>query len=62
MGNFSSATGIFTFIMMFIGKFILEKFGWAAAAYITPITLLTTGIGFFSLSLFPAFFAPITQK
>jgi AAA family ATP:ADP antiporter len=29
---------------------------------ITPITLLVTGAMFFSLNLFPAFFAPITAK
>jgi AAA family ATP:ADP antiporter len=32
------------------------------AALITPITLLITGAMFFSLNLFPAFFAPITAK
>ena len=62
MGNFSSATGIVTLLMMLGGRFIFKKFGWGVAAQITPITLLTTGIAFFSLIMFPAFFAPITAK
>lgn len=62
MGNFSSATGIITFLMMFFGKFVLEKFGWGVASLVTPVTLLVTGAGFFSLSLFPKFFAPIAAS
>ena len=48
--------------MMFLGKFVLGKFGWGAASLVTPVTLLVTGVGFFSLSLFPEYFAPIAQK
>jgi ATP/ADP translocase len=44
------------------GRVVFKRFGWGVAALITPITLLTTGIAFFSLTLFPAFFAPITAK
>jgi len=62
MGNFSSTTGVVTLIMMLAGRFIFKRFGWGVAAQITPITLLTTGIGFFSLTMFPGFFAPITAK
>lgn len=62
MGNFSSATGVITLIMMFLGRIIFKKFGWGVAALITPITILTTGMAFFSLTLFPAFFAPITAR
>lgn len=62
MGNFSSATGVITFLMMFFGKFVLEKFGWGVASLVTPVTLLVTGAGFFSLSLFPKFFAPIASS
>ena len=40
----------------------MQKFGWGVAALITPVTLLVTGAMFFSLNLFPAFFAPITAK
>lgn len=62
MGNFSTMTGIVTLLMMLAGRIIFKRFGWGVAALITPITLLTTGIAFFSLTLFPAFFAPITAK
>eukprot|EP00595_Chromulina_sp_UTEXLB2642_P002721 CAMPEP_0196765562 /NCGR_PEP_ID=MMETSP1095-20130614/9658_1 /TAXON_ID=96789 ORGANISM="Chromulina nebulosa, Strain UTEXLB2642" /NCGR_SAMPLE_ID=MMETSP1095 /ASSEMBLY_ACC=CAM_ASM_000446 /LENGTH=357 /DNA_ID=CAMNT_0042123821 /DNA_START=732 /DNA_END=1805 /DNA_ORIENTATION=+ len=62
MGNFSSATGVVTLIMMLLGRIVFKKFGWGVAALITPITLLTTGIAFFSLTLFPNFFAPITAQ
>ena len=62
MGNFSTATGIVTLLMMFGGRIIFKKFGWGVASLITPVTLLTTGAAFFSLSLFPGFFAPITAK
>ncbi|KAJ1422231.1 putative ATP/ADP translocase [Ochromonadaceae sp. CCMP2298] len=62
MGNFSTLTGIVTLIMMLGGRVIFKRFGWGTAALITPITLLTTGIAFFSLTLFPAFFAPITAQ
>ena len=43
MGNFSTATGIVTLLMMLGGRLIFKKFGWGVAAMITPITLLTTG-------------------
>ena len=62
MGNFSSATGAITLLLMLAGRFIFKKFGWGVAAMITPVTLLVTGAMFFSLTLFPAFFAPITQS
>lgn len=62
MGNFSTATGIVTLAMMLLGRVIFKKFGWGVAAQITPITLLTTGIAFFALTMFPSFFAPLTLK
>ena len=62
MGNFSSATGLITLLMMLAGRFIFRKWGWGTAALITPVTLLTTGAAFFSLTLFPQFFAPITAQ
>jgi AAA family ATP:ADP antiporter len=43
MGNFSTATGIVTLLMMLAGRLIFKKFGWGVAALITPVTLLTTG-------------------
>lgn len=58
MGNFSSATGIVTFTMMLVGRFIFRRFGWGAAAYVTPIVLGVTGVGFFSLILFAETVSP----
>lgn len=40
MGNFSSATGAVTLIMMLLGRTIFEKFGWKAAAMVTPTVSL----------------------
>ena len=36
MGNFSSATGTVTLIMMLLGRSIFAKFGWRFAALVTP--------------------------
>jgi ATP:ADP antiporter, AAA family len=36
MGNFSSATGSVTLIMMLLGRSIFQKFGWRTAAMVTP--------------------------
>jgi len=36
MGNFSSATGTVTLIMMLLGRSIFQKFGWRTAALVTP--------------------------
>ncbi|KAJ6415895.1 hypothetical protein OIU84_004642 [Salix udensis] len=58
MGDFSTATGIATFTMMLLSQFIFEKYGWGAAAKITPTVLLLTGVGFFSLILFGGPLAP----
>jgi len=62
MGNFSSTTGVVTLLMMFAGSKIFKRFGWGTAALITPVTILITGVIFFSLTLFPNFFTPITAK
>lgn len=58
MGNFSSCTGLMTFIMMLTGRFIFRRFGWGVAAYITPVVLGLTGLGFFSLTLFSETLSP----
>lgn len=58
MGNFSSCTGVVTFIMMLVGRYIFRKFGWGAAAMVTPIVLGVTGVGFFSLILFSSSLSP----
>lgn len=58
MGNFSSCTGVATFAMMILGRYIFRKYGWGAAAYITPVVLGITGVGFFSLILFSGTVSP----
>jgi len=59
MGNFSSATGLITFFSMLLGRFILKRTKWTFAASIPPLTLLSTGIIFFSLNLLPTAWAPL---
>lgn len=51
MGDFSSCTGIVTFTMMLVGRWIFKRFGWGVAAAITPTVILITGIIFFALVL-----------
>lgn len=58
MGNFSTATGTVTFMMMLVGRFIFRRFGWGVAAFITPLVLGLTGVGFFSLILFSETVSP----
>lgn len=48
-----------TLIMMILGRFIFQKFGWTTAALVTPTVLALTGAGFFSLILFEGTFAPL---
>jgi ATP:ADP antiporter, AAA family len=36
MGNFSSATGATTLVMMLLGRSIFARFGWRIAALVTP--------------------------
>ena len=62
MGAFSSSTGTVTFFMMLVGQQILKRFGWGVAAAVTPVTLLASGIFFFSLVLTPDFWAPVAAK
>ncbi|KHN22476.1 ADP,ATP carrier protein 1, chloroplastic-like [Glycine soja] len=62
MGDFSTATGIATFIMMLLSQFIFDKYGWGVGAKITPTVLLLTGVGFFSLILFGGPIAPVIAK
>lgn len=59
MGNFSTATGSVTLVMMVLGRFIFQKFGWTTAALVTPTVLALTGAFFFSLILFEGTFAPL---
>jgi ATP:ADP antiporter, AAA family len=51
MGEFSTATGTVTFIMMLLSRVIFKKFGWGVAAQITPVMLMVTGLIFFALVL-----------
>ena len=62
MGNFSSATGSVTLIMMLIGRKIFQKFGWRNAAMVTPGMIGLTGLAFYALTLFAPFFAPIAAS
>jgi AAA family ATP:ADP antiporter len=60
MGNFSACTGATTIVMMLVGRQILQRFGWGAAALVTPSMMLGTGVVFFSLILQPGAWTPIT--
>ena len=51
MGNFSTFTGIATFTMMLVGRWIFKAYGWGMAARITPTVILVTGAIFFALVL-----------
>merc|ERR1712216_4106 len=59
MGNFSTATGTVTFVLMIVSRYIFAKFGWGVAAAITPIVILITGATFFSLILLPGAGDPV---
>jgi ATP:ADP antiporter, AAA family len=62
MGNFSTCTGICTFLLMIVSRGILARKkgdAWKLAASITPLVLGLTGILFFALILFNAQFNPI---
>lgn len=52
MGGFSRYTGMITICMMFIGGYIIRRFGWGPAAILTPTVLLITGVAFFSFVIF----------
>jgi AAA family ATP:ADP antiporter len=62
MGDFSTATGAATFLMMIASRFIFRRFGWGGAAIITPTVLLVTGVAFFALVLSGNTFAPGLAK
>lgn len=53
MGYYQKILAITTIIMMlFISSNVLRRFGWAITAYITPVVLLITGVGFFTFIVF----------
>lgn len=60
MGTYSTILGVTTILMMlFVSSNILRKFGWAVTAYITPVVLLITGIGFFTFIIFKEPLSPL---
>ena len=60
MGTYSTILGATTILMMlFVSSNILRRFGWAVAAYITPIVLLITGAGFFGFIIFKEPLSPL---
>lgn len=61
MGSFSTATGTVTLGMMLLSRWIIGRFGWGVASAVTPVMLGLTGVGFFSLILFPGAWAPLTS-
>lgn len=52
VGNYLSYTGFVTIALVIIGSNIVRKLGWLAAAMITPVVLLITGLLFFVISNF----------
>lgn len=58
MGDFSTASGTTTLILMISSRFIIQKLGWGAASLITPFALLVTGTLFFALVLYSDVSAP----
>lgn len=53
MSTYSMTLGFVTiFMMLFVSSNVLRRFGWAVTAYITPVVLLVSGIGFFSFIIF----------
>jgi len=61
MGNFSSATGVVTLLMMLVGRSIFQRWGWGAAARVTPMTIGVTGLIFYSINIFSGAFAPLAD-
>lgn len=59
MGNFSSATGAVTLVMMLLGRTIFQKFGWKIAALVTPTMIGVTGLSFFATNQFAGTMAPV---
>jgi AAA family ATP:ADP antiporter len=60
MANFSFATGATTvFMMLFVANNVIRRYGWMAAALITPVVFLVTGVGFFSFILFEDGLGPV---
>ena len=60
MGTYSTILGATTiFMMLFVSSNVLRRFGWGVAAYITPVVLLVTGVGFFTFIIFKEPLSPM---
>ncbi len=60
MGTYSTILGATTiFMLLFVSSNLLRRFGWAITAYVTPIVLLLTGIGFFGFIIFKDQLSPL---
>ena len=51
LADVSIATGWCTIVMMFLGRWVFQLLGWAAAAAATPAIMLASGAAFFGLSM-----------
>lgn len=59
MGNYQKILAVTTILMMlFVSSNVMRRFGWGVAAYITPVVLLISGIGFFSFIIFQDSLSP----
>jgi AAA family ATP:ADP antiporter len=52
LGNVTTSVGIFSTLLAVFLPFYIRKIGWTGTALITPLTMLISGIGFFTLLLF----------
>ncbi len=60
MGTYSTILGATTILMLlFVSSNVLRRFGWAITAYITPVVLLVTGVGFFTFIIFKEPLSPM---
>ena len=63
MGTYSQLMGATTiFMMLFVTSNLLRVFGWTFTALVTPVVLLITGAGFFSLIIFTDTFQPLIDS
>lgn len=61
MGLFSSVVGITTMAMLFVGGFVIRRFGWLTGALSTPVMLLATGLAFLLFTIFSESFIPFAS-
>jgi len=63
MGSYSTILGATTVLMMlFVSSNVLRRFGWGVTAFITPVVLLITGIGFFTFVIFKVPLTPLLTE